>query len=84
MRKIISMLLAVVFLISSLSGCARTSQTNAEETIHIVTTIFPVYDWVRQLLGEQAENVEMTMLLDNGVNPMFGWKMLLPMRKTKI
>ena len=34
----------------------------------IVTTIFPEYDWVHEILGDKAENTELTMLLDNGVD----------------
>ena len=34
----------------------------------IVTTIFPIYDWVRNLLGERTEACDMTMLLDSGVD----------------
>ena len=34
----------------------------------IVTTIFPIYDWVRNLLGEKAEDCDLTMLLDSGVD----------------
>ena len=33
----------------------------------VVTTIFPIYDWVTNILGEQAENAEVT-LLDKGVD----------------
>ena len=39
-----------------------------EKSLKIVTTIFPEYDWVREVLGDQAENDELTMLLDNGVD----------------
>ncbi|MBE5835613.1 MAG: zinc ABC transporter substrate-binding protein [Butyrivibrio sp.] len=38
------------------------------DSIAIVTTIFPEYDWVNVILGENAANVEVTMLLDNGVD----------------
>ena len=38
-----------------------------EKTVSVVTTIFPVYDWVRQVAGDR-ENVEVTMLLDKGVD----------------
>ena len=37
------------------------------DTISVVTTIFPEYDWVRQIVGDNS-NVEITMLLDNGVD----------------
>lgn len=39
-----------------------------EKSLKIVTTIFPEYDWVHEVLGDQAENDELTMLLDNGVD----------------
>ncbi len=38
-----------------------------EKKINVVTTIFPVYDWVREVAGDSG-NVEITMLLDNGVD----------------
>ena len=36
--------------------------------LQIVTTIFPVYDWVMNLLGAEAADAEVSMLLDNGVD----------------
>lgn len=36
--------------------------------LKIVTTIFPEYDWVKQIVGENNENVQIEMLLDNGVD----------------
>lgn len=40
----------------------------SEKTFSVVTTIFPVYDWVSEILGEQKENTDLTMLLDSGVD----------------
>ena len=40
----------------------------ADASMKIVTTIFPEYDWVKTMLGEKAENADMTLLLDNGVD----------------
>lgn len=40
----------------------------ASEPVRIVTTIFPAYDWAREILGENAENAELTLLADNGVD----------------
>ncbi|MCR4839799.1 MAG: metal ABC transporter substrate-binding protein [Eubacterium sp.] len=36
--------------------------------LQVVTTIFPEYDWIRQILGENPEGVELTLLLDNGAD----------------
>ena len=44
------------------------SDENGERKLRIVTTIFPEYDWVRNILGDSAENAEVTMLLDDGVD----------------
>ncbi len=41
---------------------------SGSDKLQVVTTIFPEYDWVREILGDQAENVDLTMLLDNGVD----------------
>ncbi|MCR4588922.1 MAG: metal ABC transporter substrate-binding protein [Lachnospiraceae bacterium] len=45
----------------------NTTETDGKK-LQIVTTIFPEYDWVMNVLGDQAENAEVTMLLDNGVD----------------
>ena len=38
----------------------------AAKKISVVTTIFPAYDWAREVIGEN--NAKLTMLLDNGVD----------------
>lgn len=41
---------------------------SADKSMKIVTTIFPEYDWVKTILGDKADNSELTLLLDNGVD----------------
>ncbi len=43
-------------------------RAGSEDKLSIVTSIFPIYDWVREILGDQLENVNLTLLLDNGVD----------------
>lgn len=52
------------------SGMDETrSGTNAAVTpFRIVATVFPAYDWTREILGEQVGDVELTLLLDGGVD----------------
>ena len=38
------------------------------EPFSVVCTIFPEYDWVKEILGDKADNAELTYLLDNGVD----------------
>ena len=44
------------------------SGEDSANKLKIVTTIFPEYDWVMNVLGEKADNADVTMLLDNGVD----------------
>ena len=39
-----------------------------ESELKVVTTIFPEYDWVKEIAGEETEHIDLTMLLDNGVD----------------
>ncbi len=64
MKKVLSALLVLVLLITALFTGAAFAE---EKKLSIVTTIFPIYDWVRQIVGEN-DKVELTMLLDNGVD----------------
>ena len=41
---------------------------SGNKPLKIVTTIFPEYDWVREILDDKADHAEVTMLLDNGVD----------------
>ena len=62
-KTVSSMLVFVMLFMFALAGgtCAE------EKKINVVTTIFPIYDWVREVAGDN-DNVETTMLLDNGVD----------------
>ena len=68
MKKITALLLALLMLVGVLAGCGKQNDTNKTDKLSIVTTIFPEYDWVKEILGDKADNAEITMLLDNGVD----------------
>ena len=48
-----------------LSGCA---QPQSDKKLQVVAAIFPEYDWVRQIVGDD-DSVELTLLVDDGVDP---------------
>lgn len=50
-----------------LAGC-RNDNPDREEKISIVITIFPEYDWAKNILTENVERADLSMLLDNGVD----------------
>lgn len=68
MKKIL-LLSAALLLSGLLSACGKEAGTAAsEKRFSVVTTIFPEYDWVTNVLGDEADNAEVAMLLDNGVD----------------
>ncbi|WP_243143505.1 metal ABC transporter substrate-binding protein [Pseudobutyrivibrio xylanivorans] len=80
-RRLMTLLFTVVIFAGSLIGCGNNQSTKLDgiteeqvpvtgesnQKISVVTTIFPEYDWVKELVGDN-DNVEITMLLDNGVD----------------
>ena len=69
MKKVLSIILSLAMAAAMMTGCNTAShRDNGGEKLRVVTTIFPEYDWVRQILGERAGHVELTMLLDDGVD----------------
>ena len=68
MKKRIPLLFALAMTVGLLAGCGQQNDTNKTNKLSIVTTIFPEYDWVKEILGDKAEDAEVTMLLDNGVD----------------
>lgn len=70
MKKYISIMIAVVLIACNILACSseKKVQSGSDDKLKIVTTIFPEYDWVNNVLGENVKNAEVTMLLDNGVD----------------
>lgn len=49
-------------------GSAFAKKASDENKVKVVTTIFPEYDWAKEIVGEKADDVELTLLLNNGVD----------------
>lgn len=62
MKKIICVL---VLAIAALSGCANAPAAR-EDRLTVVCTVFPVYDWAREILGENPANAGLILLTDRG------------------
>lgn len=72
-KKVLLILIGVFASIGVLSGCQKaesrkTDGDTKEEKISIVCTIFPEYDWVKEIVGRENTDVEITLLLDNGTD----------------
>ena len=70
LKKTASLLLAGLMTLGFCACNANTEITAAAggKKLSIVTTIFPAYDWVKQISGSNIDNIDITMLLDNGVD----------------
>ena len=71
MKKYISVMVAAIMMACCLSACGEVNGVSAkkgDDKLQIVTTIFPGYDWVMSVLGDNPANAQVTMLLDNGVD----------------
>ncbi|MBO7333813.1 MAG: zinc ABC transporter substrate-binding protein, partial [Lachnospiraceae bacterium] len=64
----------ILVLCTSLCSLAACGEANADkgpaisDKKSIVCTIFPEYDWVKEVTGDKADDFEITLLLDNGVD----------------
>ena len=80
LKKILAIILVLALCLSALSGCGKADNKESkntagnnvdnspEDSLKIVCTIFPQYDWVRQILGDRISRAELTLLQDNGVD----------------
>lgn len=74
MKRFLTAILTMAMVTVCLSACGQAGGTDEgagadpEGTLHIVTTIFPEYDWVREVLGDRADSADVTLLLDKGVD----------------
>ena len=73
MKKYIAILLVAAMATLGISACRKENsnketKVQKDSDIKVVTTIFPEYDWVRQIAGKEADQMDITMLLDNGVD----------------
>ncbi len=68
MKKQICMIIAVLLAVGCLTCCSAGNRLPDNGKLQIVTTIFPEYDWVMNILGYDQEKADVTMLLDTGVD----------------
>ncbi|MBR1587047.1 MAG: zinc ABC transporter substrate-binding protein [Kiritimatiellae bacterium] len=50
------------------AALAATCTLSAESRLKVVATSFPHYDWTRQILGDAADRVELTLLQQSGAD----------------
>lgn len=80
LKRVISAFFACCTAVGVLTACGASaaqpeaqgtaaSEPDSSEQVQIVTTIFPLYDWTRQILGTQAQDkTNLQFLLGDGVD----------------
>ncbi len=73
-KKAIAVMVVLMMALLSLAGCGTQNGSSAEASpeessgLKIVTTIYPEYDWVMNILGDNPAGAEVILLMDNGVD----------------
>ncbi len=69
MKNKVMILLSILAMLCVLAGCGKQNRSNSVDSrISVVVTIFPEYDWVREIAGDRAGDIDITMLLDSKVD----------------
>ncbi|MBR3305580.1 MAG: zinc ABC transporter substrate-binding protein [Christensenellaceae bacterium] len=64
--RLFAILIAVMMMCLDLSGCGNAGDDR--KGISVVCTIFPIYDWTKTIIGDDPGDIELTLLLDEGVD----------------
>ena len=77
--RVAALAVALLLTVASLSSCggspgdsaasgSTSTASGKDGRLKVVTTSFAAWDWTRQVLGDRADDVQVTYLLDNGVD----------------
>lgn len=67
MKKTISLILSLIIMCGLFASCGA-PQSQSGGKLKIIATVFPEYDWIKNILGEKADDTQLTLLLDNGID----------------
>lgn len=64
------LLLALSVLVLFFASCSKKEDSKSTEAkkLSVVVTTFPQYDWVREIAGSALEDMDLTLLINNGVD----------------
>lgn len=69
---IVLVLMAALCLPLLATGCGKANESKKSaaggKKLKVVATVFPAYDWAKQILGKRAADTELTLLLKNGTD----------------
>ena len=65
MKKLV-LIASILLTLTASAFAAKKSAKN--DKLKVVTTIFPEYDWTREILGDKTASTQLTLLVGNGVD----------------
>jgi zinc transport system substrate-binding protein len=65
-KKVLSFIVVIAILLATITACNVESRSS--EKINIVVTIFPQFDWVREIIGDKYDNFDLTMLIGSNAD----------------
>lgn len=68
MKKRITAIILAATAAAGLAACGQSTTVSNTDKIKIVTTSFPEYDWAREIVGDNNDKVDVTMLVNNGTD----------------
>lgn len=73
MKRTLSIIISVLLSVSVLSACQNNGAAEADvsssaDRLSVVCTIFPQYDWARNVIGHDTDAIDLTLMSDNGVD----------------
>ena len=66
MKRLIALFMSLITIVTALAGCS-TAGNQSDADIKVVCTIFPIYEWTREVAQDDVD-INIDMLLDNGVD----------------
>ena len=68
MKKIVVLMLLLCVGSFIFAGGSKESPSNDSDKLQVVATTFPIYDWLLNIIGEDNDNVELTLLNETAVD----------------
>ena len=65
--KLTALFLGALIAAFMFAGCGSKADSH-ENRLKIVTTVFPVYDWTKNVVGSDKNDIDITILLDKGTD----------------
>lgn len=70
MKKIATFAMFVLAAALTFTACSaeKSEKTSAQKKVSIVATIYPQYDWLKNILGDRLDSVNLKLLIKNGTD----------------